>query len=639
MMTSLVRHLPGAAGRRVWARTAHGWAEPALALALLLTLPALLPLTAPGYFFNAHDGRHSVFWLLQFDAAFRDGALWPIWVPDHVLGFGYPLWLVYTPLAFFVSEAFHLLGLGLVAAVKAAWALWFLVGAVGVYRLARRWWGPTAALVASLAYTYAPYHLVDIYVRAAYAEFAALALAPWALLGVVRVWETPRPRTAAEAALPLGALLLTHSAAPLIFLPLIAGLAAWQGLIALSIRFRGRRSQPPSPGRFSDELKTGSAAASGGQRNDCCDFARRETMARSAVWTAVALGLGLGLALIFWLPALVERRYIQEASWLRGTYDYARHFVYPGQLLGTGWGFGFSTPGPTDGMSFGLGLVPWLGAGVAAAAALGLARPPLRSRRAEVIFLMLASLTALFAMTPAAAPIWAALPLVASIQFPWRLLAITTIALALLTGAAVRWLEERPAGAGPFPGVLALIVVLASFPYTQPELTPIRPEDETVLAIVEFEAKYPDMRGMTSFAQRNPSEATSPLIAQYLAGEPLRRAAIVAGAGEVLAQGATANSAWARVRADGEVRLRFYTNYFPGWQATVDGRPVAIAPDAPDGLIGLNLPAGEHDVRLRFRPTPVRYAGLALSVIAAAGVAGLWIADVRRLRQERPRHG
>jgi hypothetical protein len=663
--------------RRAIARLARPFADSGLALALLLAIPALLPLAAPGYFFDAHDGRHSVFWLYEFDAAFRDGALWPIWVPDHVLGFGYPLWLVYTPLAFFVAEGFHLLGLGLTAAVKAAWALWFLVGAAGIYRLARRWWGPAAALVASLAYTYAPYHLVDIYVRSAYAEFAALALAPWALLGVVNVWDEPRPRTAALAALPIGALLLTHAAAPAIFLPLIAGLAAWKGLQAVALRFicRSQESGVRSQGawkelqavalRFICRSQESGVRSQGawkelqavalrftprlGRRGEAQRASARPSAPvrvhlRPALWTGVAFALGIGLALIFWLPALAERRFVQEASWLRGTYDYARHFVYPSQLLSAFWGFGFSVPGPGDGMSFGLGLIPWIVAGVAAAAAVGLARPVLQARRAEALFLVLASLIALFAMTPAAAPAWAAFPLLASIQFPWRLLAVTTIALALLTGAGARWLADSSShqadggqsNSSPLPYLLALLIVLASFPYTQPELTPIRPEDESVLAIVEFEAKYPDMRGMTSYAQRNPSEATSPLIAQYLAGglnrPSLRRAEIISGAGEVLDQAATANSARARVRADGAVRLRFYTNFFPGWQATVDGRPVEIAPDPPDGLIGLNLPPGEHEVRLRLMPTPVRQIGLALSLLTALGVVALFVWDARRWR-------
>lgn len=586
-----------------------------LVLALLLAIPALLPLAAPGYFFDAHDGRHSVFWLLEFDRAFRDGALWPVWVPDHVLGFGYPLWMVYAPLTFFVAEAFHLLGLGLTAAVKATWALWFVVGAVGMYRLGRRWWGPGAGLVASLAYTYAPYHLVDIYVRAAFAEFAALAVAPWALLGLVNVWERPGARTAALAALALGVLLLTHSMAPAVLLPLLLGFVAWKGLQAGQgwIR-RGRKTKDEGP---STPLGAGSLVLG----------------PRSFVWAGVALGLGLGLALIFWLPALTERRYVQEASWLQGTYEYVRHFVFPGQLLNPNWGFGFSVPGAGDGMSFQLGVIQWISALIAALAAFGIARPALAQRRAEALFLVVASGIAIFAMIPAAAPVWAAFPLAASIQFPWRLLSITTITLALLVGAAAHWLEHEVAGRerwGSYVYALALTLVLSSFTYATPQLSPIRPEDESLLAIVAFEARYPDMRGMTVFAQRPPSEAESPLIAQYLAGEPLRRAAIVSGAGAVIDQESRANSAWARVRADSQVRLRFYTNYFPGWQATVDGQPVAIAPDPPDGLIGLDLPPGEHVVQVRLTATPVRRAGTVLSLIAAAGVVALLVLGRRR---------
>ncbi len=135
------------------------------------------------------------------------------------------------------------------------------------------------------------------------------------------------------------------------------------------------------------------------------------------------------------------------------------------------------------------------------------------------------------------------------------------------------------------------------------------------------------MRGMTAWSERLPVDADSPLPAQYLAGEPLARAAIVAGQGTVLEQGSSSASAFARVQADSPVRLRFYTHYFPGWRATVDGQPVEIQPDAPNGLIGLDLPAGEHQVQLRFGATPVRSASAALSVVGLAFVVGLWIAN------------
>jgi hypothetical protein len=208
-------------------------------------------------------------------------------------------------------------------------------------------------------------------------------------------------------------------------------------------------------------------------------------------------------------------------------------------------------------------------------------------------------------------------------------LGLTTVTLALLCGAMVRWLEGGSTRTGPYVYVIALAYVLASFAYTRPDLVPIRPQDESPLAVIEFETKHPDMRGMTLWAERVPADADSPLLAQYLAGQPLTKAAIVTGRGVVLAQEHTATSAHVRVRAETEVRLRFYTYYFPGWQAAVDGRPVEIAADPPNGLIGLTLPPGEHDVRLRFGPTPVRRVAAGLSLLALGGILLLWFVGRR----------
>jgi hypothetical protein len=62
----------------------------------------------------------------------------------------------------------------------------------------------------------------------------------------------------------------------------------------------------------------------------------------------------------------------------------------------------------------------------------------------------------------------------------------------------------------------------------------------------------------------------------------------------------------------------------------VDGLPVEIQPDPPNGLIGLDLPAGEHQVQLQFGATPVRRVSAALSAVGLALVVGLWLADRRR---------
>ncbi len=587
-------------------------------LALLLALPAMLPLFAPGYFFKAHDARHSVYFLVEFDRVFRAGALWPVWAPDQAVGFGYPLWLVYAPLAYFVAEAFHLLGLGFTAAVKATWALGFIVGALGAYRLARRWWGPAAGLVASLAFTYAPYHLVQIYVRAALAEFIALAWLPWAMLALVSLWKSPGPRTAAGAAAAVAVLLLLHTVSMLTFVPLLAGAA----LVFLGRDVLERRGRPSSAAE-----------------------ATRHPWQVALLWAAAAALLGGLLAAIFLIPMLLERRFIVEAQWVHATYNYRQHFVYPSQFFDPTWGYGYSVPGTGDGMSFQVGPLIFLAALIGCAAVVlggrnldlraGSREPDVVRRlphRAEAAFLALASAVALFLMTPASTALWDTLPLIALVQFPWRLLAVEVFTLALLAGAGAAWLEPRlfaPRRVSAFPVLLALGIMLASAPYAQPQLVPVRPQDESPRAVIEFELEYSDMRGMTAWSERLPLNSDSPLIEQYLAGEPLRRAAIVAGQGEIVSQEAGALEARVSLRAAEPVRLRFYTYYFPGWRATLNDRPVAISPDPPSGLIGMDVPAGEHEVVLRFGPTPVRRLATAISLAAALVVAAL--ASVGRL--------
>jgi uncharacterized membrane protein YfhO len=75
-------------------------------------------------------------------------------------------------------------------------------------------------------------------------------------------------------------------------------------------------------------------------------------------------------------------------------------------------------------------------------------------------------------------------------------------------------------------------------------------------------------------------------------------------------------------------------NYFPGWQASVDGRPTPVY-RADFNLIGVPLPAGARRVELLFHDAAVS-TGKAISILAAllavvAALAGLFT-DRRRVR-------
>ncbi len=553
-------------------------------LTLALTVFAWAPLLSPGYFFKAHDARHSVFFLVEFDAALRDGAWWPRWAPDQALGYGYPLWIFYSPLSYYLAEAFHLLGLGFTAAVKATYLVGFLAAAWAMYALIKRWWGPSAGMVAAVAYTYVPYHLLDIYVRSALAEFMAFLWFPLTLLAFDTLIARGGRRPLAGAAIAFAGLVLTHSVTALIYTPFLAAAVLWE-----LWRSHGRAGR------------------------------RFWTRAGQALGAAA---LGIGISAIFLIPMILERPNIVQEQWMANTYQYFRHFVYPYQFLSPLWDFLYSVEGPQDGMSFQLGAVVTV---LALGATLAALRAAHRDR-GRVLFMALATALALLLMTPVARPLWDAIPPLQLVQFPWRLLAITAVTLSVLAGAAVVLLPDARSEATA--SVCALLLILASLPYTIPQFTPVTPEDESALAVIRFETDYPDMVGITAWAEEVPTD--SPLLSQYWEGRPLEKIRILRGRGEAETIHVGGAHVEGRVRAEEPVVVQFLTYWFPGWQARVDGEPVPSQPEGPYGLITLEVPAGEHTVSIRMEGTPVRNAGAAISIVSLVLVGIIAAAPGRR---------
>jgi hypothetical protein len=290
-------------------------------LAPLLSVFAVGPLTHPGYFWGAHDARHSVYFLVEFDRAIQDGIWYPRWMPDFNSGFGYPFFNIYPPGAFYLGEAFHLLGLDFVSAAKLVFGLGIVLSGLTMYLFARRLWGPAGGLVSAVAYMYVPYRLVDVYVRGAQAEsliFAAFPLALWAFDDLCRA---PRWRGAALAALSVAALMFCHFPLGLFFVAVL-------GFYVLA-------RNGPRPGGRSLSV-----------------WLRPYALALAAV------ALGLCLSAVLLAPAVLEYAAVRTDQWAGGYYDYRDHFVEAFQLLAPGWGFGASVPGPDDAMSFQLGAAP-----------------------------------------------------------------------------------------------------------------------------------------------------------------------------------------------------------------------------------------------------------------------------------------
>ena len=551
-----------------------------LLLALALSAHSIWPLLAPGYFLDAHDAPHSLFFLVQFDRAIRDGALIPRWGPDHALGYGYPTFVFYSPLAYYVAEGFHLIGASITAAVKATYALAMVLSVLGMFLLGESLAGSAAAAaVAAVIYAYAPYRFVDMYVRSALAESCALALFPWVLWAFWRLTQRPAARRAAAASLALAALLLTHNVTALLLIPILAAFT----LFSL-VHHRRLGSMP------------------------------------AWAWCAVAAALAAAIASFSLLPSLLERQYIEQGQWTRATYNLTDHFAYPGQMLSPFWGYGYAVPGAEDGMSFQVGLAPL----VVGAGALALAWRDER-RRSLAVFFAFATAGYAFLMTPDSESLWHILPMATLAQFPWRLLGIVVLGASVL--GAIGLSQTATPGTAL---LLMLVAVACGLPYARPQHTAPSPRSETPLGVIDFELKHTDMRGMTAWAEHPPAD--SPKLEAYLTGQPLPLAEASPAGAEVQSLYHGGHRQVVRVRMPESSEVHFHTYYYPGWTAYVDGEATAVWPSGSLGVISLVVPAGEHTVEIRFAETPLRAAAKWITLGAVAVTASLSVLPSRRTR-------
>ncbi|MCS6802032.1 MAG: hypothetical protein RMM58_08850 [Chloroflexota bacterium] len=520
----------------------------------LAALPAVWPLTR-FRFLSSHDGTYHLLRLVALDRLARQGELFPGWFPDFASGYGYPLLSFYPPLSYYPALAGHLLGLGYVDATKAALAVPLVLSGIGAYLLGRDLFGSRwAGWLTAVGFMYAPYHLIDTYVRAILSECWAFPFLPLTLWSLRRAALGSRAHVGL-AALWWAGLILAHNVIALFFTPLalLFGIAAaW--------------------------------SASG----------RRQALAR--VGGAFALALVVGAA--YWLPALAENRFVSTGNFNTPAYRPEEHLNALDELVATELFHEYAQS------PFRFGLVQ------TTLALLGLlAWPWARGRRLGIAFGALLTLLFGALLTSLLAWVWSAIPLVAYVQFPTRLLSLAALGTALLTGA----LALFPIPARWVAGLAGALLLIAAGVATidPPPLWP-RDEDLSVATIARFEhdsgiigtttaAEYLPVWARAGFVP--PTEGFAPPVGTK--DDPAVGAAVVA-AGPL--------SLRLETTADRPAPLRLHAFYFPGWRATVDGRPVEPRPSTPLGLLTVDLPPGTHVVEVAFGPTPLRLFCLALSL-------------------------
>lgn len=576
-------------------------------LVMALTVFAIAPLFQPGFFWGAHDARHSVYFLYEFDRSIRDGIFYPRWSPDIAFGYGYPLFNIYSPLAFYLAESFHLLGLDLTAAIKVVFALAFVLSGLTMYLFVRRILGRTAGLIAGLLYVYVPYHILDVYVRGAFAESVALVFFPLVLWCFYETVESPRPVALLGAALSYAGLVFSHNGLLLLFSPFL-GIYLVFLVLAKSWQDAGQATS---------------------SRGEWWMLMGKST-ARNASMPVVALVLGFGLSAVFWLPMAAEFKYVRLDQWLGGYYDYRDDFVYFFQFFSPFWGYGLSRPGPHDELPFQIGAVPLVLSVLSIAA---VARLKNQVRRRMVLFFQAALVVITFLMLAASVAFWELLPIVIFAQFPWRLLALVMPCVAFLGGSVMAASDgngKRPAAVATL--ALIVLVIFGSYSYLSPQIIEPAEGPVSLTGMMRFMESSDQMTGSvawthevpqwSSFAEHVTIEGEAPDLKVDLGSlpKPRRRLAI-----DLRDTGTVYHKLW--VHAEEEGRIIFDIFYYPGWQAYVltgpEGkieRQLEVLPHGSLGRVSVWVPVGEYYLLLRFEDTPVRVVSRWLSWLSLLAV-------------------
>jgi hypothetical protein len=550
---------------------------------VLFTLPALVPLARSG-FFESHDGLFHAYRLNALEHAVRAGVLYPRWFPEFAFGYGHPVLNFYGPLSYYWGLPFTLLGADALLAVKLVFASGLVASGLGMYLFARLHMDRAPSLVAAVVYAYLPYHLVDLYVRGALAEFLSFVWFPlllWAFHSLVEAEGRSRLVPMALTALLLAALVVTHSLSALIFAPVL--------LAYLTVLL----------------IRAGSWRAVG----------------------AVAAGLALAVALsaFYWLPILAESQYVGLGS--GASRGYQDHLVTLGNLLSLDLAY----PYPTE-----TGVAPTFPLGwaqvviLAGALILALRRGP---QQWSVLFFLGVGLVSIFMLTTVSGSVWRLLePGLAFLQYPWRFQALAVLATAFLAGALCAVACRVLRATSCWFLAIGCCVLVGAWSLWRVPMSPTHPS-------LSVEMMWQRDREVGQVGATWTGEYVPVWVEEqrWALSRPAPEPASGTGslpAGRVQLHGVGYTRASMTVDApQGEI-VALHQFHYPGWQANWRGDVIPSRPEGALALATFDVPPGQGALDVRLASTPAQLWGTLISLIASLILS---VALVARIQLSRPR--
>ena len=515
-------------------------------LIAIITIVTLSLIVTNGYMQDGLPGTDDGIWapvrLASMVRELRQGQFPVRWSSDLNFGYGYPLFHFSYPGTYYFATILYAAGLGLVDTVKLVFIIGVASTSLGTYYILKN---ENRSIYKSLFLAIftlsSPYLATNLYKRGSIGEILALGMLPWILLlGSNTVVKKSTTNTFLFS-IAIASLILIHNATSLLSMPLI-----FTYLLVVS-------------------LKATHKAKSWAYKLHLLLANLRESM--------LAIFLGLLLSAFFFIPALSEVQYTKISE--KPLTYIEEWFVSPQKSLL----YPLFNNGPENLNSY------YLSVGIFHTLALLIILIVIWKKKEgfDLKLFSILILVQIFLLFPVSVVVWKNLPLLKSIDFPWRILGPLTIAIPLL----INYVHLKK-----YLRYTLYLIAITSFIIAVPTF---RPKDLV---------KLPESAYATNQATATSNnEYISKWMPQAPQSQATQKLTTINGkVGEIDIIKESSLSREIKIYTQTPATIEYALMYAPGWQATINSELTPISYEQ-NGLVRLNVPEGESQIKIEYKGT------------------------------------
>ncbi len=358
-----------------------------LLILMLLSIPPIVSIFRPGTYESGDINIH-ITRLMSFYKALKEGVFIPIWGGELNSTYGYAIFEFIYPLPYYAASLFHLIGFSFLGSIKLLLISSFIGSGVAMFYWLKNHMSEKSAMLGSIFYLYAPYHLVDMHFRSNIGEMLTFVFLPLTLYLIDKQINKKGFRQIFITALSYAFLVLSH--------PGLAILGS--GLIFVYILYIQRTKNP-----------------------------------KVILKSVAPLLLGLLFSAFYWIPANLESKYI-----LADVKYSSLQFLSISELIYSKWRYGLLFQGPKGELSFLIGYGHWLA--VLFAIYLIIYK---KSRNLFLLFFVMLLSIYIFLLLKNSKLIWESFSILRSMRLTYRALTIVALLTSTIAGLTTEKFKNK----------------------------------------------------------------------------------------------------------------------------------------------------------------------------------------------------